>query len=247
MDVARARGGTGWTSDERPQSSSPADARDGRLRTCGIGDAEVAVLQGEPGDPVARRASVNGVPCPAVAEFWRSLVPGDMRQNALNHIRSRHVRQSAPAMTRGRPPQCGQSRARKRNDLNSRNTRSFRPRASRTVGNRDRSRLSRPVASRNCCRIGGAPSSDAKGDGQGGGARTFHALSHVQLEGAATAMHPSTRLWSYTTLRRAIRALAPDASQPSRFTRSMTSTTRRFSLPRSPVAPGCTWQFRASP
>ncbi len=76
------QGETGCRSDERPQYSSPADARDGRLRTCGIGDAEVAVLQGESGDPVARRASVNGLPGPARDEFWRPLLPGDVACDA---------------------------------------------------------------------------------------------------------------------------------------------------------------------
>ncbi len=101
-------GGTGRTCDERPQCSSRADARDGRTRTGGIGDAKVAVLQGEPADPVVRRASVNGLRGPARDEFRRPLLPSDRRLDALSPIGSRHVRQSAPAMNRTRSPQRGQ-------------------------------------------------------------------------------------------------------------------------------------------
>jgi hypothetical protein len=105
--------GTGRWLDRWARHGLQADGGQGRTRARGIGDAEVAVLQREPGDPVARRASVNGLRGAARAAVWRPLLSGDMpcdgHADALNHIRSRHVRQSAPAMTRTRPPQCGQT------------------------------------------------------------------------------------------------------------------------------------------
>ncbi len=99
MDCARTRGEAGCASDERPPCSSPADAQDRRTRTGGIGDAEVAVLQGEPGDPVARRASVHGLRAAARAAVWGPCwlatcrVTATVRWpfDALNHIGSRHV------------------------------------------------------------------------------------------------------------------------------------------------------------
>ena len=86
--------GTGRWLDRWARHGLQADAGQGRTRTRGIGDAEVAVLQGESdesGDPVRSRASVKGLRIHGNAKCRRPLLPGDVFQNPLDHIRSRHI------------------------------------------------------------------------------------------------------------------------------------------------------------